>query len=53
VLLGAVKRVRPAGGSLSVVCGDAHIRRVFEITLLDRVFALHPDRDAALAAVGA
>jgi anti-sigma B factor antagonist len=48
VLLGAVKRLRPAGGSVSVVCVDPHIRRVFEITLLDRVFTLHADRDAAL-----
>jgi len=51
VLLGAVKRLRPSGGSVSVVCSDPHIRRVFEITLLDRVFALYPDREAALAAV--
>ena len=48
VLLGAVKRLRPAGGRVSVVCTDPHIRRIFEITLLDRVFALYPDLDAAL-----
>ena len=45
VLLGAVKRLRPAGGGVSVVCTDPHIRRIFEITLLDRVFTLHADRD--------
>jgi len=49
VLLGALKQLRPSGGSVSVVCGDPHIRRIFEITLLDRVFALHETRDAALA----
>jgi anti-sigma B factor antagonist len=49
VLLGAVKRLRPAGGSVSVVCTDANIRRIFEITLLDRVFSLHESREAALA----
>ena len=48
VLLGAVKRLRPQGGSVSVVCADPHIRRIFEITLLDRVFTLYPDLDAAL-----
>lgn len=48
VLLGAVKRLRPLDGSVSVVCADPHIRRVFEITLLDRVFTLHQDREAAL-----
>src|SRR6186713_1635015 len=49
VLLGAVKRLRPSGGRVSVVCTDSHIRRIFEITLLDRVFAIHADRGAALA----
>ena len=48
VLLGAVKRLRPLGGSVSVVCADPHIRRIFEITLLDRVFTLYPDLHAAL-----
>lgn len=48
VLLGAVKRLRPVGGSVSVVCTDANIRRIFEITLLDRVFSLHESREAAL-----
>ena len=49
VLLGAVKRLRPSGGQVSVVCTDSHIRRIFEITLLDRVFSIHGDRGAALA----
>lgn len=47
VLLGAVKRLRPSGGKVSIVCVDPHIRRIFEITLLDRVFSLHADRDRA------
>ena len=49
VLLGAVKRLRPSGGRVSVVCTDSHIRRIFEITLLDRVFSIHADRGGALA----
>jgi anti-sigma B factor antagonist len=49
VLLGAVKRLRPSGGRVSVVCTDSHIRRIFEITLLDRVFSIHTDRGGALA----
>ena len=48
VLLGAVKRLRPSGGKVGIVCADSHIRRIFEITLLDRVFSLHEDRDGAL-----
>ena len=53
VLLGAVKRLRPSGGKVTVVCVDPHIRRIFEITLLDRVFSLHATRDDALALVNA
>ena len=52
VLLGAVKRLRPTGGGVSVVCTDPHIRRIFEITLLDRVFTLHSDLRAAVDGAG-
>ena len=48
VLLGALKQLRPSGGSVGIVCTDPHIRRIFEITLLDRVFSLHESRDDAL-----
>jgi anti-sigma B factor antagonist len=51
VLLGAMKRVKPGGGRLCVVVQDANIRRIFEITLLDRVFAVFDDREQALAAL--
>ena len=52
VLLGAVKRLRPAGGGVSVVSTDQHIRRIFEITLLDRIFTMHSDRRAAIDGAG-
>jgi anti-sigma B factor antagonist len=48
VLLGAVKRLRPRGGRLRIVCTDPNIRKIFEITLLDRVFSLYGTREAAL-----
>lgn len=51
VLIGGIKRLRPAGGSLELVVTDRNIRKIFEITGLDRVFPLHPNRDAALQAV--
>src|SRR5262249_3527634 len=38
VLMGAVKRLRPAGGELAIACSDPNIRKIFEITLLDRIF---------------
>lgn len=52
VLVGGVKRLRPDGGSLALVCTDENIGKIFEITGLDRVFPIHDSRDAALAAVG-
>ena len=50
VLLGASKRLRPRGGQLRIVVSDSSIRKIFEITLLDRIFQLHETRDAALSA---
>ena len=38
VLMGAVKRLRPAGGELAIACSDPNIRKIFAITLLDRIF---------------
>jgi anti-sigma B factor antagonist len=51
VLVGGVKRMRPAGGSLALVCTDENIIKIFEITGLDRVFPIHATRDEALADV--
>jgi len=47
VLLGAKKRLAEGGGELDLVVSTPEIRRVFEITMLDRVFEIHPSRDAA------
>jgi len=49
VLVGGVKRLRPAGGSLTLVCTDPNICKIFEITGLDRVFTIHESRDDALS----
>ncbi|HEX6458571.1 MAG TPA: STAS domain-containing protein [Thermoleophilaceae bacterium] len=51
VLVGGVKRLRPAGGTLALVCSDQNIVKIFEITGLDRVFPIHATRDEALSAV--
>jgi len=51
VLVGGVKRLRPAGGSLALVCSDQNICKIFEITGLDRVFPIHATREEALAAL--
>jgi anti-sigma B factor antagonist len=50
VLISGVKRLRPSGGSLELVVTDKNIRKIFEITGLDRVFTLHRERDAAVRA---
>lgn len=51
VLVGGVKRLRPLGGQLSLVCDDRNIIKIFEITGLHRVFKIHADRDEALEAM--
>jgi len=48
VLLSVVKRVRPEGAAVVLVCPDRNVRRIFEITLLDRVFAIVDTRAEAL-----
>ena len=48
-LVAALKRLRMKDGEIRVVCASGHVRKVFEITSLDRVFAMHETLDAALA----
>lgn len=49
ILVRANKRLSRAGKArISVACPDRNIRKVFEVTTLDRVFAVHPTRSAAL-----
>jgi anti-sigma B factor antagonist len=50
-LLEGQKRIRARGGELRVVVGRREVRRIFEITLLDRAFSLHPTRAEALASI--
>jgi anti-sigma B factor antagonist len=40
VLLGAVNRLRRRGGDLRLVVPNPQLRRIFEISLLDRIFTL-------------
>lgn len=47
VLIGALKRLRLAGGDLALVCHSAKLLKIFRITALDRVFALHDTVEAA------
>lgn len=38
VLIGGLKRVRPIDGSFNIVCTNKRIKRIFEITGLDKAF---------------
>lgn len=49
VLVGGLKKVRAHEGSLSLVCGQDRLLRIFRITGLAKVFVIHPDTQTALA----
>ncbi len=49
VLIGGMKRLRAQGRQLSLVGSRPEVRRLLEITELDRVLPLHATRDEALA----
>lgn len=50
VLLETMKRLRARDGALRIVGPRPDVRRIFEITLLDRIFPLDATRSEALAA---
>src|SRR5690606_18575548 len=50
VLVGALKRLKLAGGRLALVCDSEKLLKVFRITALDRVFTLHDSVEAATTA---
>ena len=47
VLVGGVKRLRPNGGQLSLICSDRNITKIFEITGLNNVFPIYGSRTEA------
>lgn len=51
VLVGALKRLREADGSLAVICANDNVRGIFEIVGLETVIPLHDSYEAALAAL--
>jgi anti-sigma B factor antagonist len=48
VLVSGLKRLRPNGGELALVITDRNIRKVFDITGLDRVFPIRGTRAEAV-----
>lgn len=51
-LVEALQTAGKAGTHLGLVAVSAQALRVFELARLDKVFSIHPDMDAALAAAG-
>jgi anti-sigma B factor antagonist len=49
LLLGAMRRLRESGGSLSIAGATGGVLRVLEITDLDKVIPLFPDIESARA----
>ena len=49
-IVSLLKRVRTHGGDLRLVCTEARIRRLFQITGLDKAVALHASVDDAISA---
>ena len=49
VLVGGLKKVRAHDGSLSLVCDQERLLKIFRITGLSKVFSIHADQAAALA----
>ena len=49
MLIGTVKRLRSRDGRLTIVNVDQNIAKTFEITGLDRVFAIYGTRDEAIS----
>ncbi|WP_110207439.1 anti-sigma factor antagonist [Nocardioides daejeonensis] len=49
VLVGGLKKVRAHDGSLRLVCTQERLLKIFRITGLAKVFAIHDTTDAALA----
>ena len=52
VLVGALKRVKAHDGSLSLVCTQDKILKIFKITGLTKVFPIHSSIDEATENVG-
>lgn len=53
VLIGGLKRLRERNGTLDLICPNQRIKRIFEITGLDKIFDIFATEEEALAKVQA
>lgn len=49
VLIGGLKRLRERDGTLDLICPNPRIKRIFEITGLDKIFDIYAGEEEALA----
>jgi anti-sigma B factor antagonist len=49
VLIGGLKRLRERDGTLDLICPNPRIKRIFEITGLDKIFDIYPSEKEAMA----
>lgn len=47
-LLGTMRRLRPRGGQMRVACSSESVRRLFELTMLERALPLYGSVEEAL-----
>lgn len=52
VLIGGLKRMREVDGNMVLICPSPRIRRVFEITGLDKIFDIYNTEDDAREVMG-
>ena len=52
VLIGGLKRIRELDGNMVLVCPSPRIKRVFEITGLDKIFDIYNSEEEAQEAMG-
>lgn len=48
VLIGGLKRLRERNGTLDIICPNTRIKRIFEITGLDKIFDIYATEDEAV-----
>jgi anti-sigma B factor antagonist len=53
VLIGGLKRLRERSGTLHLICPPPRIRRIFEITGLDRIFDIYASEEEAVEKIKA
>ncbi|RNL63327.1 anti-sigma factor antagonist [Nocardioides marmoriginsengisoli] len=50
VLVGGLKKIRAQDGTMSLICSQDRLLKIFRITGLAKVFTIHADEAAALSA---